>query len=158
MRTGEIRFHVHSVIELYGAGVRETCAKCGEFGVPRFKAGDAGCEISRRVAGAEIGVALRTARVGRGRELDSPTMLDVTRRAGRSESLIRVMNGSIMASKARAVVCLRAENSRTGNVARLATPGQDGVRGRHWPGAVELVVVREAIANKPKQRRDRKQS
>src|SRR5208282_1342212 len=158
VRTGEIRFHVDCMIDLDGAGVRESWAKCGEFGVPSFKARDAGCEIGRRVTCLEMGMALRTACVRRSRKLDSPTMLDVAGRAGGSENLILVMNGSIMASEARAVVCLRAEKSGTGDVARLATLCQDGMRGGHWSRAVELVVVREAIADKPEQRRDRQEN
>src|SRR5208282_5178677 len=97
VRTGEIRFHVDCMIDLDGAGVRESWAKCGEFGVPSFKARDAGCEIGRRVTCLEMGMALRTACVRRSRKLDSPTMLDVAGRAGGSENLILVMNGSIMA-------------------------------------------------------------
>jgi hypothetical protein len=158
VRTGEIRFHVDRMIDLDGAGVREPWAECGEFRVPSFKAGDAGCEIGRREPCLEMGMALRTARVWRSREWDSPAMLDVAGRAGGSENLILVMNGSIMASEARAVVCLRAKKSGTGDVARLATLCQGGMRGGHWSSAVELVVVREAIAYKPEQRRDRQES
>jgi hypothetical protein len=158
VRTGEIRFHMDRMIDLDGAGVRESCAERGEFRVPSFKAGDAGCETGRRVTCLEMGMALRTACVRRSRESDSPTMLDVAGRAGGSENLILVMNGSIMTSEARVVICLRAEKSGTGDVARLATVCQDGMRGGHWPSAVELVVVREAIADKPEQRRDRQES
>jgi hypothetical protein len=85
-------------------------------------------------------------------------MLDVAGRAGGSENLVFVMNGSIMASEARAVACLRPEKRGTGDVARLATLCQDGMRGGHWSGAVELVVVRDAITDKPEQRRDRQES
>lgn len=158
VRTGEIRFHVDCMIDLDGAGVRDSRAECGEFRVPSFKAGDAGCEIGRHVTCLEMGMALRTACVRRSRESDPPTMLDVAGRAGGSENLILVMNGSIMASEARAVVCLRAEKSGTGYVAGLATLCKGGMRGGHWSSAVELVVVREAIADKPEQRRDGQES
>ena len=158
VRTGEIRFHVDCMIDLDGAGVRESWAERGEFRVPSFKAGDAGCEIGRRVTCLEMGMALRTACVWRSRESDSAAMLNVAGGAGRSENLILVMNRPIMASEARAVVCLRAEKSGAGDVARVATLREDGMRGGHWSSAVELVVVRETIANKPEQRRDQQES
>jgi hypothetical protein len=145
---------MNCMIELDGAGVHEPRPERGKFRMPGFKACDAGYETGRRVTCVEIGMALRTASVWRSRELDSPSMLDVAGRAGGSKGLIRVMNGSVVASEARAVVCLRAEKSRAGNVARVATLRQDGMRRGHRSGAVELIVVREAIADEPKQGRE----
>jgi hypothetical protein len=82
-------------------------------------------------------------------------MLDVAGRAGGSEKLICVMNGSVVATEACAVVCLRTEKSRTGDVAGLASLGENDMRGGHRSRAVELVVVQDAIADKPKKHRER---
>jgi hypothetical protein len=123
VRPGQICLHMNGMIELDRAGICETPSERRKFRMFAFKIRDAGCKIRRRVICAEISVALRAACIRRGSELHASPMLDVAGRTGGCENLIGMVNGAVVTSEARTIVCFRAKKGRAYDVARAATLG-----------------------------------
>src|SRR5271156_6779832 len=106
---------------------------------------DIACVTCCGAGGAKIGVALRATGVaGRGQP-QAAAMLSMTRGAVRGKQLVRVMNGTVVASLASLVAGFGAENPGLFYVTRAALLGQYGMAHGHLPAAVDVIVPAQAI-------------
>src|SRR5580765_9082313 len=82
-------------------------------------------------------------------------VLQMTRGAGRSEGLFRMMNRGIMASEAGVVADIPEECSRSCYMAKTALLGEDRVRCRERAAGVGLLSTLSPLSNEPTKRHDR---
>ena|SRR5271155_2359047 len=105
--------------------------------------------------GAKIGVALRATCVTGRSQPQATAVLSMTGCAVRGKQLVRVMNGSVVASLASLVVRFGAENAGLFYVTRAALLGQYGVAHGHLPAAVNVIVAGQPVPGQPDNRERR---
>jgi len=92
-------------------------------------------------------MALRTARRRCVGEMDRSFVFQVTRRAGRSEDLVDMMNRGIVAGEAGGVADLLEECCGTRDVTKAALLSEDRVRRRERAAGIGLLSALRSLSN-----------
>lgn len=155
MGSPQIMFQMYKMIQLDRPRVTPAIPQDGKFGMAAVEPCDFGGELGRSSDCVQVRVALRASDVRRDCKAQMAAVLQVARRAYRSESLVGVMKRSAMAGVARLVGGFRAERIRFLHVARAAFRCQYGMGRGHFSSAVNAIVAAKRIPAQPNQRDQR---
>src|SRR5712671_261946 len=108
------------VVESHSAGVGAGGSKRGNFGMLFVKAGNGSHIVRLAVARPEVGMTLRTSRIGGGLKQHRAFVFQVAGGTFRSEGLIGVVQGRVVAGEASLVGYLRGEGPSLCYVAQRA--------------------------------------
>ncbi len=154
-RTHEVLFQMHAVIELNGSGIEVAFPHGRKFRMAGIESVDASRVVWRCAIRAKIRVALRATCIAGCRQTQAAAVFLVARRALRSERLIRVVDGAVVAGLASLVAGLGAESGGLFHVARAALFGENCMTRGHLAAAINAIISGESVPSQPDNRERR---
>src|ERR1700733_6224338 len=101
--SAQILLQMYPMIEFDSAWVRHTGPQYREFRMAVIEAANVGRELRSPVRGRQIRMTLRAGAIAGAGQPQRALMFHVAVRTGRREGLVRMMDGAIVASKARLI-------------------------------------------------------
>lgn len=143
------RLHVQLVVQFYGAVVAVALFRRVEIGMAVLKAANAGRKVCLAALQSQVRVAGGAGLIGGSGEIDFAAMFDVTFGAVGCAGLFGVMDGAIMAGKARGVFGFGTEAAGLLNVTGGALRFEHGVRFTESAAGIHTRVPRGEVVRDP---------